>query len=375
MRPAGVGPMDRLAVVPQRFLREPFRIAHGFGALSPRVTIRMEGHALDAKTLDALPKLRGAIRSAHLRQIGKERAAAGEGFQDCLDLRAEMQPRDALGLAPEETDGVLLPIDVLRDKCGQIGLRGTEMPGHLVKRPAFGIALPGDDSLMFLKCDGALLLENWLRPLLPRQDGFGQPAHVEGEVVQAAQVHVGADRAGAEHFEQMLGACVEQRLVADQVEGMIFHRRHMTGVSVAVLGGRRLIHHNLPGARGGGFVAGTQVGDRQLLIKHRLAQGFILGVEQRGCFRFVPRAEAELFVRLRVFVVEGAAAPEEDVPWFHALPFVVGNVNQFGDLSLVSSAWVGSGLNVGSGALGIICRCLLTVSLTISGCRLRKLLR
>ena len=50
--------MHGLAVVTERFLREPFRIAALFGALRPRVAIGMQRDALEFETLAALLKFR-----------------------------------------------------------------------------------------------------------------------------------------------------------------------------------------------------------------------------------------------------------------------------------------------------------------------------
>ena len=100
----------------------------------------------------------------------------------------------------------------------------------------------------------------------------------------------------------------------------------MTNVRVALLGGRHLVHDELPVARGRRLIARAQVSDGELVIQHRLAERFILRREQRVGFGLVPRAQAELLARLCVFAVVSATAFVEDEPCFHALPFLVGNV-------------------------------------------------
>src|ERR1017187_7826754 len=47
LRPAGVSPVNGVAVVSQRFLREPLRVADGLGTFGPSVAVGMQRHALD----------------------------------------------------------------------------------------------------------------------------------------------------------------------------------------------------------------------------------------------------------------------------------------------------------------------------------------
>ena len=69
--PASVGSMHRLAVVAERLLREPFRVAALLGALRPSVAVGMKGDALDAESRAALLEFRGAVATADGLEIGE----------------------------------------------------------------------------------------------------------------------------------------------------------------------------------------------------------------------------------------------------------------------------------------------------------------
>src|SRR5580693_5105539 len=63
-----IRPMDRLAIVPQRFLGKPLRIAGNFGTLRPGVTVGMKRYAFNAKPFTPLLEFRGAITGANRLQ-------------------------------------------------------------------------------------------------------------------------------------------------------------------------------------------------------------------------------------------------------------------------------------------------------------------
>ena len=65
------------------------------------------------------------------------------------------------------------------------------MPQQCVKGAPLGIALPRQNGLMFAPGDGAFLAKADLGPLLLGEDGPGEPAHVEGEIMNAAEENIG----------------------------------------------------------------------------------------------------------------------------------------------------------------------------------------
>ena len=188
------------------------------------------------------------------------------------------------------------------------------MPREPVEAAALGVLFAGDYGFVLRRRDGAFFLVDRLGPLLARQDGFRLPVHVQGEVVQPAEIDVGGHGSGAEDFQEMLRARFEQRHRADEVEGFILHGRDVAVMGVAALGGSHFIHDKLPGALGGVAVGGAEIREGDLLIQERLPERLVFRVEQGGGGRFVLGAEALLFARLRVFAIEGAVAPIQDEP-------------------------------------------------------------
>lgn len=95
------------------------------------------------------------------------------------------------------------------------------MPEQFVKIPEFGIALAGNDCAMFFRRDRPLFPEPDRRPLPSMQNGPGQPAHIQAEIVKAAEVDVGGDRAPADCFEQKLGRGLNDHLGPERSQGRV----------------------------------------------------------------------------------------------------------------------------------------------------------
>jgi len=90
------------------------------------------------------------------------------------------------------------PIYVFSVEAGHIGLRAAKMPAEPVKRPHFLIWFTRHNALMFFQGDGAFVTELNSRPLSPRDDGPGNPAHVHGKVVQTSEEDIGGHRSAGE---------------------------------------------------------------------------------------------------------------------------------------------------------------------------------
>ena len=149
----GVGAMNGFAVVAQGKLGEPFRIPDDFRPLGPRVTIRVKGYTVNAKSEAALLELRGAVAGAHGCKVGEQMADSGKCNQD----RFHSFSKPNLGrllipparLHPEKADHPVGPIDILGLEVGEIRLGSPQVPGQLVKGFAFRVRLPIHDSPMF----------------------------------------------------------------------------------------------------------------------------------------------------------------------------------------------------------------------------------
>jgi hypothetical protein len=117
------------------------------------------------------------------------------------------------------------------------------------------------------------------------------------------------------------GVGLEQVQASDWVEGSVLH-----GPFVAFAGGPGLssghfVHRHLPGAGGHAGIGRGQVGAGDLEVEDRLAEGFVLRVQQGRRFRFVLGSEAQLLSGGGVLGVEDPCAPEQDKPLIHVDAF------------------------------------------------------
>ena len=198
-----------------------------------------------------------------------------------------------------------------------VGLCAAQVPAELVKRPALRVQFLLDDGLVFLEGDRPLLFEAHLRPLLLGEHRPGQPAHVQGEVVEATQEHVGGDGARLKHFQEVRGVGFKDRQVADDVKGRVLHRPLVADERRTGLGPGHLVHWRLPGALGNLGVGRGQVGARDVEIEDGLPVGFVFGMQEGEGFGLVLGAEAGLLTGGRVLAVENARSAEQDESLFH----------------------------------------------------------
>ena len=182
--------MHGLAVVPQSLLREPFRVADRLGSFRPCVAVAVKRDASNAQLAAALSELRGSVASPHARQIRKQHSLRWQVFEQVQCLRAQVDNDGHAGFLAEETHRVVRPVHVLAFQIRNVTLTCAQVPAQLVKQLSFGVHLGGDDPLVFVKRDGAFVLVTHLRPLAFRQNWPRQPVHVQGEIVNAAQINV-----------------------------------------------------------------------------------------------------------------------------------------------------------------------------------------
>ena len=120
--------MHRLAVVAERLLGEPFRVAALLGSLRPSVAVRMKGDACDAESFAALLEFRGAVTTADGLEIREQWAFSRKTTQNHFDVGAKMNHRETAGFLPGVGDGLVAPINILRLEMGNVALRTAEMP-------------------------------------------------------------------------------------------------------------------------------------------------------------------------------------------------------------------------------------------------------
>src|SRR5258708_30783277 len=110
------------------------------------------------------------------------------------------------------------------------------MPAKFIKNLPFLILFPLHNKLMLLKGDGSLRLKAHLGPETLGNDRPGQPIHREAEVVQLAQMNVGADGARLETSQKLLRLGFDDDLVTDQIKSGLLRGAAPTILSRAAFG-------------------------------------------------------------------------------------------------------------------------------------------
>src|ERR1035437_5628060 len=204
----GIGAMHRGRCLAQVLLSAPHRIVRLAGPLGPAVAVGVECDASDAQALATLFELGGPIAGSDGAEVREQRPFGRPALEYLRDLRAELDHgwfeavvllHPLEHLLPVIADEPVIPVDVLVGQISDIALGAGEEPAQLVEVPALLVLLPRDDELVFLLGDPALGLVADLGELLLPQDGPGEPAHVEREVLGPAQEYVRADRSPLHH--------------------------------------------------------------------------------------------------------------------------------------------------------------------------------
>lgn len=154
-------------------LREPFRIAASLRALSPGISIAVQGNASDAQLLAPLPEFCRPIRFPDRLQIWEERPGFGQALQQDQNFLAESHLTLLPRLLAPVSNRLAFQIEVFGFQGRHIRLAATQMPAHPVKRLSFGIALGGENPLVFLKRDRPGFSVLHLGPLTPQDDRPG----------------------------------------------------------------------------------------------------------------------------------------------------------------------------------------------------------
>ncbi len=141
------------------------------------------------------------------------------------------------------------------------------MPSQLVKRLPLVVLFTVENGIMLHPRDRPLLFVLHVRPAPFRQDRPRQPTHVQGEVVEAAQIDVCGNSTFFQHAQNMIGFGFQQANAPDRVESLVFDCGQPAGLSLTFLELGDFLHDVLPGARRHAFVAATQVGASDLEIE------------------------------------------------------------------------------------------------------------
>lgn len=112
------------------------------------------------------------------------------------------------------------PVDILSGQVGDVGLRSAAFPEQFVKQPALRTTLGLNQKPVFLKGDCPPLLIAQFRPRIFDENRPGQPAKVQGQIVEPAEVIVGRRSACMENAKQIFARGFKQHFVADGIESL-----------------------------------------------------------------------------------------------------------------------------------------------------------
>jgi len=215
-------------------------------------------------------------------------------------------------------EGVLVPVDVFGGQAGGIGLGGAGVPEEFVEVAALGVGLAGCDGATLGGRDGALLLEHRARPEQARDDGFEEPFHAEGVVVDAAEVNVGRDFAIGQGMIEVLGPGLGDGEVSDAIEVLVFDGDLPTATGLVGFLGDDMLHDFLPGARGEFWVGAVQVDAGEGEVQMGLTFGVVVGLEEALGLGAVAGFEGGLLAGDFVFEVENTpGALDQSELWLH----------------------------------------------------------
>ena len=219
---------------------------------------------------------------------------------------------------PQIGNRLLGPINIPGIESGHVRLRPANMPEEPIERAVLGVALASDDFLMLFPSDGPFWLELDFRPLSFRNDGFWNPVHIEGEIMQPAQKDIGRNRAFVHRVKKMLGLSFDQDKLANRIKRLVFHGNFPPSPGAARFWSAHFIHDVLPGAFGKLRVAVLQIDLGDLQIDRGLFAGFVKGIQEPLSLVWIGRVKAVSFLREGVEGVEDAVlSAERLVSLFH----------------------------------------------------------
>jgi len=304
--------VDRLGVVTQRLLSEPFRVATFESTLRPGIAVRVKGHPFDLQSLAPLLKLGSSVARAHRAKIGKQWALLGASFKDLGDLLTESDQRRLYVAAPRfeflarVADGPLIPLYILGAEVRRVGLRGSSVPKQFVEISALRIGFAGNDRRVLRSRDGAFGFEKGPGPLQAGDNGFEQPIHAQSVIVDTAEVNVRGHFCVGQRLVKVLRASLRNSQVANAVEILILDGDLPAKVRLAELLAEDVLHDLLPSASAEFGIGTVHVNAGQREVEMRLALGVVVGLEQPLLFILLARFETGLLSRVFVFEVINA---------------------------------------------------------------------
>ncbi len=198
-----------------------------------------------------------------------------------------------------------------------IGLRRADVPGQFVKCLPLRVGLGGEDLLVLIEGNGAPLSVPNRRPLTLWDNRRGQPAHVQGEIVDAAQIDIGRDFPQFHGPQQVLRARFDQGTVDDIGVCFVLGGNDPPPMGFALLEFQDFGEHIPPCARGRLGIGRHHVGAGHLEMHEGNRVGLVATVEQAGVVGLVFGAEGLVTAALGVLAPESFPASEESEFWLH----------------------------------------------------------
>src|ERR1700722_8440120 len=118
--------------MPEGLLCEAFGHTGYAGALGPRITVGMQGHSENANRFQAANECLCSMIRFGADDFGKERAGLWQLLQQRRGFLAKGKNDRRFVLAAIESDGAVLPVDVLPVKARNVRLRAADMPDQFV---------------------------------------------------------------------------------------------------------------------------------------------------------------------------------------------------------------------------------------------------
>ena len=274
--------MHCFAIVAEGLLGEALRVAAATSPFRPRVAVGMERDPLDIQSTGALHEFSGSVAGPNGAQIGEQRPVFGQSAQDRLNELVEADQRVFAGLLALVADHPLGPVDVLGPEKRDIGLRRADVPGQFVKCLPLRVGLGGEDLLVLIEGNGAPLPVPNRRPLTLWDNRRGQPAHVQGEIVDAAQIDIGRDFPQFHGPQQVLRARFDQGTVDDIGVCFVLGGNDPPPMGFALLEFQDFGEHIPPCARGRLGIGRHHVGAGHLEMHEGNRVGLVATVEQAG---------------------------------------------------------------------------------------------
>jgi hypothetical protein len=141
------------------------------------------------------------------------------------------------------------------------------------------VLFPLGDFAMLLPGDRPLVAESHGRAIGVWDQRPRQPVHVQAEVVQAAQINIGRDRAGLEDPQHQFSGSINNGSRQQGAERPVLGYTQPAFPIRPLLGLGQRFHRLLPGACGQAVVCASQIGFGDLEIEHWLALSLVPGLE------------------------------------------------------------------------------------------------